>query len=410
MTSSSRTDEEIARYRWLMSEDGGAVLAAVAAETAAGTPALRLAERLRERFPPDLVALAMTQHDLRTRAAAKFGHADRMVFTREGLEQATSDVIARHRARRYAGCASIVDLCCGIGGDLMALAALPGVARLTAVDRDPIHLLLAAANAAIVRPGLEVTTIDADVRDVGLAEVDAVFIDPARRSTQGRLGGVASEPPLSWAIRLAERVARVGIKSAPGIPHDLVPPDWELETIALGTDLKEAVLWSPALAAGNRTATVIDGADVHQLRAVPGEAPGLRAPEAGDSLLDPNPAVTRAGLVEDLARALGAAKIDDEIGFLVTREPVATPFARGLRVLASLPWHEKRVRAVLRELDAGPVDVRRRGLAGDVDAITKRLRGTGSRRLTVAMTRVTGAPWAILCEDGPGAHSTSMGR
>jgi SAM-dependent methyltransferase len=409
METSTRTDEEIARYRWLLGEDGRALLVEIAAETATGTPALRLAERLRARFPAALVALAMTQQDLRARAAAKFQRADDMLFTREGLEQATSDLIARHRAQRYEGCPSIVDLCCGVGGDLMALAALPGVARLTAVDRDPVHLLLAAANASRVCSDLDLTTVKADVRDVDLDGVDAVFIDPARRSTQGRLGGIASEPPLVWAIGLTERVSRVGIKTAPGIPHDLVPPGWELETIALGNDLKEAVLWSPALASSTRTATVIVGDNVHQLRAVPGEASAQRAPEVGDWLLDPNPAVTRAGLVADLARDLGAAKIDDEIGFLVTSNPVATPFAREMRVVASLPWHEKRLRGVLRELDAGPVDVRRRGLAGDVDAITKRLRGKGQRRLTVAMTRVAGAPWAIVCDEGSG-HHTSMGR
>jgi len=145
---------------------------------------------------------------------------------------------------------------------------------------------------------------------------------------------------------------------------------------------------------------VIVGDTVHQLRAHPGDAPAQRTPETGDWLLDPNPAVTRAGLVDDLARALDAAKLDAQIGFLVASDHVATPFALSLRIVASLPWHEKRVRAALRELDAGPVDVRRRGLAGDVDAITKRLRGKGARRLTVAMTRVNGEPWAVVCADG----------
>ena len=49
----------------------------------------------------------------------------------------------------------------------------------------------------------------------------------------------------------------MGIKNAPGIPHELVPDGWELETIALGSDLKEAVLWSPAIATARRRATVV---------------------------------------------------------------------------------------------------------------------------------------------------------
>jgi hypothetical protein len=64
----------------------------------------------------------------------------------------------------------------------------------------------------------------------------------------------------------------------------------------------------------------------------------------------------------------------------------------------SFPWHEKRLKRRLQELEAGPVDVRRRGLAGDVDAITARLRGKGDRPFTIAMTRVQDKPWAIICE------------
>ena len=394
----TRTTDEIDRYRWLLGPDGRALLDEVAALLDAGTPPLRLAERLRRDHPPDLVALAMTQQMLRRHARAKFRRPERLFFTREGLEQATSERIARHRAHRYSGFAVIVDLCTGIGGDLMALAALPDAARLVAVDLDPVHLMLAAENARTINPRTTITTIARDVRDVDFDRTDAAFIDPARRGERGRLGGVISEPPLDWATGLAGRVPHLSIKCAPGIPHDLVPPGWEMETIALGTELKEAVLWSPALAASPRTATVIDDDGVHQLKSMSGDPRRRRPPESGDWLLDPNPAVTRAGLVEDLARALGADMIDPEIGFLVATERVATPFARALPILASLPWHEKRVKVVLRELDAGPVDVRRRGLAGDVDTIAKRLRGTGDRRLLVAMTRVEGTPWAIVCD------------
>ncbi len=72
-------------------------------------------------------------------------------------------------------------------------------------------------------------------------------------------------------------------------------------------------------------------------------------------------------VVEDLARTLEASKIDDEIAFLLSRDDVSTPFARALPVIEAMPWHEKRLKKRLRELDAGAVDIRRRGLAGDVD-------------------------------------------
>ena len=119
----------------------------------------------------------------------------------------------------------------------------------------------------------------------------------------------------------------------------------------------------------------------------------------GDFLLDPNPAVTRAGLVEDLARSAGAWKIDDKIAFLSASTPVRTPFARTLRVIDSAPWDQRRLPARLRALDIGAADIRRRGLAGDVDSLHRQLKLSGSRRATVVMTRVRDQPWGLVCED-----------
>jgi hypothetical protein len=131
----------------------------------------------------------------------------------------------------------------------------------------------------------------------------------------------------------------------------------------------------------------------------PGDPVGVRSPVAGDWLFDPNPAITRAGLVDDLARTLNASKIDDQIAFLVASTQMKTPFARCFRVLASLPWHERNLRQAVIDLNGGEVVIRRRGLAGNVDEIQRRLRGSGSQSLFVAMTRLKDRPWAIVCEN-----------
>jgi len=226
--------------------------------------------------------------------------------------------------------------------------------------------------------------------------VDAVFIDPARRSGGRRMRAGESEPPLAWCVALAGRGGSVGIKAAPGLPHDSVPAGWELEFIAVGRDLKEAVAWSPVMASAARRATILPGG--HTLVPAPGPPVAVRAP--GEFLCDPSPAVTRAGLVEELARELGAWKIDERIAFLSSGAPLRTPFGRGLRVIDSGPWNQKQLPAKLRELDIGVVDIRRRGLAGDVDRLLRGLRLTGSRRATVVMTRVGNRPWGLICVNG----------
>ena len=379
----------------LLSPRGQELLALLAGAGDGAAGDLALAVRLRRDYPADLVAAATAQHELRLAARAKFGRAMEMLFTRAGYEQSSSEPIARHRAARFGDMSRVADLCCGIGGDLIALAAGREV---LAVDRDAAHARLAVHNAGVYGVAGGVRACVADVRDVRLAGISAVFIDPARRSGTRRFPAGICEPSLDWCLALAERVPAVCVKAAPGLPAELIPAGWEAEFIADGRDLKEAVLWSPAIATAPRRATVLPGRDT--LVASPGEP--VPAGEPGEYLLDPSPAVTRAGLVADLARAVGGWQLDPRIAFLAAKQEVATPFARTLRVVDSAPWNEKRFARRLRELGVGAADLRRRGLAGDVDQIRRRLKLAGPHRATLVLTRVGDKPWGLICAD-PGS-------
>jgi hypothetical protein len=391
----------------LMSTQGRALLDRLSGADVGPEQALRLARSLRGSYPADLIAAGLSQQALRRAAREKFSRADRMLFTRAGLEQASSELTARHSAARFAGARLVADLCCGIGGNLTALAAETDV---LAVDRDLISLQFARHNAAVYDAAGRVGVVCADVRDIPLAApaVAAAFIDPARRSSGRRLTGGRGEPPLDWCVGLAGRVPSVGIKTAPGLPRELVPPGWEVEFLAVGRGLKQALLWSPALATTSRRATVLPADN-----GLAGDMPAGDTLAAGDQpaaalapvpvaapggyLLDPNPAVTRAGLVQQLARQLGAWQIDPMIAFLSADRPLRTPFGRTLRVLESAPWQEKTFARRLRELGIGTADIRRRGLAGDVPQIKRRLGLRGPGAATIVITRMNGRPWGLIC-------------
>ncbi|CAJ60024.1 MULTISPECIES: class I SAM-dependent methyltransferase [Frankia] len=402
---------------------------------------LAVGARLRaEGVPAELVAAAFTQAELRHRAAAKFARAEEMFFTRAGLEQASSQAAAEHRAARFAGRSRLADLCTGIGGDALALA--PG-REILLVDRDPVHLRMAALNVA-VHGAHRVDTLLADVRAADLTGYDGVFVDPARRTGDRRLASRASEPPLPWCFALADRVAAVAVKAAPGLATDQVPQGWEIEFVADGRDLKEAVLFSPALATTERRATVLHpassahpasgahlGSPAH-LAALGSAEAGIAFPDGpvslvgvadpaepdgpvaapGRYLYDPSPAVTRAGLVGELARQLGAWQLDPMIAFLSSDTPVATPFARLLQISASLPFDVRRLAAELRGRGIGALEIRRRGLAGDVDELRRRLLPrrrdlvAGGPAITLVMTRVRDEPWAFLCTNWPADDHT----
>jgi hypothetical protein len=402
---SSRHDEAVDPAAELLSSAGHELLELLGGEEISPDRALPLAEQLRGRYPADLVAAALTQQSLRVAGRAKFSLADKMYFTRAGLEQASSELTATHSAGRFAGRGLVADLCCGIGGNLTALAGVTG--HVLAVDADLQTLKFAIRNAAVSGSAGHVTPVCADVRDLALpgdvaipavaagrrARVEAAFIDPARRAGERRFRPGDSQPPLDWCFGLADRVGAVCIKAAPGLPHALVPAGWEIEFVATGRNLKEALLWSPALATSSRRATILPAGQT--MTAEPGDAVQVAAP--GAYLLDPSPAVTRAGLVEELARSVGAWKIDAMIAFLAADAAISTPFARTLRVLESMPWNERQVARRLRELGIGAADIRRRGLAGDVEQIHRRLGLQGDSSATIVLTRRAGKPWSLIC-------------
>ncbi|MGC1282672.1 MAG: methyltransferase domain-containing protein, partial [Streptosporangiaceae bacterium] len=159
----------------LLSPDGRELLDRLAGERVGPDRALELAQALRGRYPPDLVAAALTQQELRVAALAKFSRAEEMLFTRAGLEQASSEITSAHAAARYPAAGPVADLCCGIGGNLIALGSRCPV---LAVDLDPVSLAFARHNATVYGAADQLATVRADVRDLPLPGVHAAFIDP----------------------------------------------------------------------------------------------------------------------------------------------------------------------------------------------------------------------------------------
>ena len=109
-------------YLWLLSESALPVLNQAEEGFRDKVNALTINKRLRKSISPTRAAIVIEQVLLRQRAKVKFERAGELFFTRKSLEQATSGRIARHKASRFAHLPSVADICCGIGGDLIALA------------------------------------------------------------------------------------------------------------------------------------------------------------------------------------------------------------------------------------------------------------------------------------------------
>jgi hypothetical protein len=402
---------DLAELEYLLSSAGQQLLAAVAAAYD-GANALQVSAALRASYEPSRVAAAMSQVSLRRRAAAKFGtDAETMYFTRDGLEQATHPVVARHRAERAVGTGlgSEQELACGIGADLIAFGRAG--AGLTAVDRDPVTARIAGANLQALAIAGRVGVGTAETQDCEPA--DLVYLDPARRTARGRVFDVdAYSPPWSFVKLLFGRDSVV--KTAPGIAHAMVPDGVEAEWVSLDGQLREAALWSGRAASARRRATLLRTAGAaHTVTDADDPGPvAVRPP--GRFVYEPDDAVTRAHLVTTAAAAVGGWLLDARLAYVSSDDEHSGPLVRGYEVLDVLPFREKALRAALRARHVGPLTIKKRGVSVTPEALRARLRLTGSEPATIIVTRTPSGAVAMLVRRlpfdprktaGPGGYS-----
>ena len=166
--------------------------------------------------------------------------------------------------------------------------------------------------------------------------------------------------------------------------------------VALGYDLKEALLTWGDLSRGDRAlAVVLPGP--HELIDDGVERPAIVS-EPQAVLYEPNPAILRAGLVRLLGVRLGAVQIDESIAYLTSSRAVPTLFARIWSIERHGPFHLKTLNRWLRESGVGRVVIKKRGSAVDSTGFARRLRTVrGGPERTVFLTRCQGKPWMILC-------------
>lgn len=338
----------------------------------------------------ELAPLALDQALLRARAAAKHPRGAELWWTADALEQASSAVVAGWRARRYPG--PTIDLCCSVGGDLLALP--PGS---VGVDLDPARLLFARANAAVL--GHQVALVCADVTTLPLPATADVFVDPARRSGGRRVFDPrAYTPPLDAVLARRSGVRRLGVKVAPGLDHDALPGDVEVEIVSVRGQVKEAVLWAGAARVGaRRSAALLPAGEV----LTDSFAPPAPVTAPSGYLLEPDGAVIRAHLVQQLAARVGGRLLDPTIAYLTADAAEPTPFGRWYEVREVMPFSLKGLQARLRALDAGTLVVKKRGTAVEPEQLRRRLKLTGSTETTVVLTRVQGRQVALVVQPLP---------
>jgi hypothetical protein len=381
-------------YHWLISAEAALWLELW---REAPPPSVAQVRELRRALSADRTHLVLEQCELRRRAATKFESAGRMFFTRQGLEQATDQWVARCKAQRFPAGQAVADLCCGIGGDLFGLARQSTV---TGVDVNPVHTLLAEANAR----ALELPTCALETADAGpwpVHDCAAWHIDPDRRSHGHRTAQLPfSEPPVEAIRRLLDACPHAGLKLAPAAD---IPDDWaavaERQWIGSGRECRQQVVWFASLALHPqlRSALVVDR---HGQASEPlvgrgdercGTAPAIRR-----FVYEPHACVLSAQLTHALGSQLSLDLIDPQVAYLTGDQPIEDLRLSTFEVMDVLPFDVRTLRAALGERRIGNLEVKKRGVIIDPAAVRRQLQGRGDESAVLIISPCAGAVRAIL--------------
>jgi hypothetical protein len=387
----------------LLSPEGQSLLAEVAIDTK--TDVVKTVSRLRALgHDAGLVATVLTQAKLRSRAKPKFGEfANSMFFTEDGLEQASRlQVAALHAGRfRNAGIRQVADLGCGIGAESLALAAID--LNVVAVELDQVTAACATYNLA---PFDNARVENGDVTNLDLTGFESQFFDPARRELgTGRQKATRKfdptqfSPNFDWILSEAGK-RPTGIKLGPGHPHEAIPEGCEAQWISDHGDLVELTLWFGSLARPGvaRSALLITDGASFELQSSEANPAHAELREIGEYIYEPDNAVVRSHLIGVLADSLNLGLIAPDIAYLTGDYLLESPWLRGFRVLETMAFDRKKLKARLQELGIGILEIKKRGSDVVPEVLRKELQLKGKRAATLIVTRVGDSHRALICE------------
>lgn len=303
------------------------------------------------------------QIEMRRKHAAKFRQ---LLARRPGFifpaalaaEQATSDRLALFHATLIGRGDRVADLTAGLGVDAIALASV--ASEVTAVEQNPLLASVLKKNTADM-PNFNV--VEGDCRDFIKDSVtfDDVFIDPARRAPDGsRIFALAQCEPdvVEMMPRIMQIAPRAIVKASPMLDitrsvDELSP--YACRAIALGTpteckELDLVCLREPDTENGDTLIRAVTlGPDTESeftFRRSEEENASAQfgVPSAGQYILDPYPAVMKAGPFRLLGQRFGVRKIGSNTHLWFSGTPVDGFPGTAYRIIEVLPYMSKHIK------------------------------------------------------------------
>lgn len=340
---------------------------------------------------------------LRILAEGKFENSEEMLFTDDGLEQASGELISKYVARRIkdviAG-GTITDLTCGVGGNAIFLAKY---LQVRAVDLNEVHLCCARYNAERYGVLSNIKFIHGRAED-NVRGADAFIIDPQRiRHGQTKTRSIYNSQPniVELLPRMLSVTTNICLKISPAFDFDEIlrlPGNPEIEVISEDNINKGAFLWFGKLKSATRRATIIDGDAELTYTGDPGKVRAELAKDIYQYIYIPNKAIIKAELSDEVASHFKLRRISHQNELMTTNELINYPSKvfRAFEVLEYSAFSMSKTKELIKRnmLDRAHIVARHFGI--NSEDLRKNLKLKEGGRYTLIFTEWAGERYVIL--------------
>ena len=390
-----RDERAIEAEAWVLATEEGRKLLEEIGDPRRLTAAL--INRLRNQATAETVSAAVRLAQARQKAALKFARGALMWVDAKGVEQATAELVAKHKASRFRS-GLVVDLCAGIGSDTLALAAS---SRVVSVDLDQGMCRRVLYNAEVHGLCDRIVAVRGRAEQFPLKEGAWVHLDPDRRVSSGRRASRLIDycpAPEFWSTVITQ-VAAGAIKLSPAADFatHFAGTNVEIELISLGGECKEATVWFGELASCRRRATRLPEnvtwteCDGPKSQLAPVAKPGAL-------IYDPDPSLLRAGLLDGFACEHKLSRLAEGVDYLTGEHLVGSPFLTAFEVREVSSLDGRALRRLMAKHEIGTLEIKVRGVQVTPEALRAKLKPRGTRTATLILVGGQRAARAILAQ------------
>jgi len=328
---------------------------------------------------------------LRRLAKAKFSQSEQMFFTSLSLEQSTGETIARYIAQRFQPEWQVADLTCGLGGNTIFLAER--VSHVMAIDLEAEKIICAQENALAYDVATKINFIVGDAFLNIDKKADAFFLDPARdRAGMTKTRSFLNSRPnlLDILPQLFTVTHNVAVKISPAFAYEelkLLPEVPEVEIISEDNNCKVAMLWFGSFKTASRRATCFKKNSLFSLTDKAGAA-AIVSP-LKKYLYEPDKAISKAHLIDEVALKFSLAKIDYDLSFLTGDQLLVESESNIFRkfiIITSGSFSLKSFQIVLKNYQIDQAEIVAKHFKMTADELRKRLKIKEGGSIVIVLT------------------------